>query len=169
MVLGRSVSFRFLGKMSSSLTENVHITSVAHILTRKRRDSFHCESFQLSCEFLFFFLSCILVIFQLVFPVVNSFHISFPSFLLFPPGNGEVDPQRDTGYTCEWKRKVSPRDPLLLCACFPQVHMSGSCFITKGSSSLQVQHGWAPLSITVDDPRSSYCCSVFLSSLFPLF
>lgn len=41
------LSFSFSGKMSSSLTENVHITSVAHILTFKGRDSVHCESFQL--------------------------------------------------------------------------------------------------------------------------
>lgn len=47
MVLGRSVSFRFSGKMSSSLTKNVHITSVVHILTRKGRDSFIVKVFSL--------------------------------------------------------------------------------------------------------------------------
>lgn len=42
------LSIRFSGKMSSSLTENIYIAFVAHILTFKGRDSFYCESFNYS-------------------------------------------------------------------------------------------------------------------------
>lgn len=100
------------------------------------------------------------------------FHISSSS-LPFPPGKGEMGPQRDRdGTLMSEKERLAPGT---LCHCeqsFFRCNPWGSChscFITKGWSSLWVQQGRALLPVSACNPRHNYCWRACLSSFFPLF